>query len=145
MVTREFVTAGKATLTCDNGRGNWYTYKVRHKKANDRYPEMWQVLVLTGPDNTKHYTYLGKLIPDTGEIRLTAGSKLPEDAVPVRVIRWAMAIIYGNGQLPAGYEIHHEGRCGCCNRPLTTPESVASGIGPKCAGRIAVGPNRKAV
>jgi hypothetical protein len=31
-------------------------------------------------------------------------------------------------------EINFEGKCRRCNRDLTTPESVASGIGPTCAG-----------
>ena len=32
-------------------------------------------------------------------------------------------------------EVHFEARCRKCNRELTTPESVQSGIGPICAGR----------
>lgn len=29
----------------------------------------------------------------------------------------------------------HEGACGKCGRPLTTPESIQSGIGPVCSGK----------
>jgi hypothetical protein len=32
--------------------------------------------------------------------------------------------------------VYHEGRCGACGRRLTTPESISSGLGPVCAGRI---------
>jgi Family of unknown function (DUF6011) len=28
-------------------------------------------------------------------------------------------------------------RCGCCSRPLTDPRSVAVGLGPVCAARLA--------
>ena len=34
-----------------------------------------------------------------------------------------------------GYILHTEGRCVRCNRKLTTPESIKTGIGPVCAGR----------
>ena len=33
-------------------------------------------------------------------------------------------------------EVWHEGRCGRCNRALTVPESIASGIGPECAKHV---------
>jgi hypothetical protein len=34
-----------------------------------------------------------------------------------------------------GYELLMETRCRCCNRPLTNPVSIKTGIGPECAGR----------
>jgi len=34
-----------------------------------------------------------------------------------------------------GYRLLWEGRCVRCNRKLTVPESIRSGIGPVCAGR----------
>lgn len=34
-----------------------------------------------------------------------------------------------------GYELLLEGRCVRCNRKLTTPESIRTGIGPECAKR----------
>lgn len=34
-----------------------------------------------------------------------------------------------------GLVYHLEGRCRVCNRPLTNPESIQSGIGPICSGR----------
>lgn len=33
-----------------------------------------------------------------------------------------------------GFRIHQEGHCIRCNRVLTTPASIAAGIGPICAG-----------
>ena len=34
-----------------------------------------------------------------------------------------------------GYTLHLEGRCVRCNRKLTTVQSIASGMGAKCAGK----------
>lgn len=35
----------------------------------------------------------------------------------------------------SGLVYHLEGRCRCCNRALTNPESIKLGIGPICAAR----------
>lgn len=35
----------------------------------------------------------------------------------------------------AGYRLHLAGHCVVCNRKLTHPDSIKSGIGPTCAGR----------
>jgi hypothetical protein len=45
-------------------------------------------------------------------------------------------MVWKNQELPGGYKIHHEGRCGKCGRLLTVPESVETGIGPECAKRM---------
>lgn len=37
----------------------------------------------------------------------------------------------------AQIELWHEGTCGMCNRPLTDPVSIARGIGPECAAKLA--------
>ena len=136
MITAEFVTAGKATFTVESVTGHYYTYRITHKEANGNFSESWLISLLTGPDNTSSYTYLGKLNPSTGAVTLTAGSKFTDNSTPVRVIRWALQIIWGYKELPAGYNIHHEGRCGRCNRLLTVPSSIEGGIGPECAKAI---------
>jgi hypothetical protein len=38
--------------------------------------------------------------------------------------------------IPGMLEIWHEGRCGRCSRKLTVPESLKSGFGPECAGKV---------
>jgi hypothetical protein len=35
-----------------------------------------------------------------------------------------------------GCEVYHEGRCGRCNRKLTVPESIETGLGPECASKL---------
>lgn len=144
MLTKDFVLAGKATFTVDNGKGNWYTYKVTHKKANGRFGDAYFVKLLTGPDNTRDYTYIGMLNSETGVVSLTGKSQMTPDTQPYRVLNWALQLLWHNAPWPAGYEIHHEGRCGRCGRKLTVPESIKTGIGPECAGRMAIAPNRSA-
>lgn len=140
MVGKDFILAGKSIFTCTNGKGSWYTYRVIRKEASERYPRpAYFVGLLTGPDNTKHYSRLGMINPDTGSVRLVTGTKLREDSTAVAVLRWALKLIWTGGKFPEGYDVHHEGYCGRCGRLLTVPESVQSGIGPECAKIMSAG------
>lgn len=139
MLSRQFITAGRAVFTVHNASGEHCTFRVKKSKPRGEYTQpAYFASVLTGPDNESDYTYLGLLDPQTGEVRLTAKSKYSDDSRPVRVLRWAIGRIYHypHEPLPAGYGIHHEGRCGRCNRTLTTPESVDLGIGPECMKKV---------
>jgi len=90
--------------------------------------------LLTGSDNEHNYTYMGLV---NGEaVRVTKASKYAQDSKPVAVLAWALAVVNGKRNLPEGYAIRHEGRCGRCGRTLTVPESIDSGLGPECAGRV---------
>jgi hypothetical protein len=128
----KFFTGGNATFTVDNGQGTHYTFKIRQPKSCDKFFAM----LLTGPDNEHSYTYMGVFEPIFGGIRLTAKSRYNDDSQPVKVLRWAMKHAFGDKLLPDGYAIHHEGKCGCCGRTLTVPESIKRGIGPECWSRI---------
>lgn len=138
MLTRDFILAGKAIFTVSNRVGERYTFRVTHKEGSARYQETWFVALLTGPDNTTSYTYMGMLSPNDGAVHLTRNSRFNDESKPVRVIRWVLEIVWNGGELPAGYKLQHEGRCGKCGRMLTVPESIESGIGPECAKRLAL-------
>jgi len=135
---KSFFMGGNATFTVDNGKGTHYTFKIRQpKKANPRFtgraPHF--VSLLTGPDNVRSYSYLGMLTA-LDDFRLTKASKMNEKSVPVKVICWVLALVATNGSMPEGYKVHHEGKCGCCGRPLTVPESIERGIGPECWAKM---------
>jgi hypothetical protein len=129
---RRFFTAGDAIFTIASHRtGQHFTYKITTKTGNDGRPVSF-VALLTGPDNTSSYTYLGLLDAATGVVRRTAKSRVGEDAPGFKAIAWAMHHLL-NGRALAGADVIHAGRCCRCGRVLTTPESVAAGIGPECA------------
>ena len=127
-----FFSGGNAIFTISNNKGNHYTYKIRKPKFTDNPNPPFFVKLLTGPQNTNDYTYLGISIPQHNEIRLTAKSKYKYDSIPVKVIQWAIKQVADNKPLPEGYAIQHEGRCCRCSKVLTTPESIERGIGPEC-------------
>ena len=131
----KFFTGGNATFTVDNGQGVHYTFKIRQPKQRDERPMPFFASLLTGPDNENSYTYMG-VMDLFGNVRLTAKSRYNEDSTPVKVLRWALKHAFGDRQLPAGYQVRHEGRCGCCGRTLTVPASLATGVGPECAKRL---------
>lgn|SRR5262245_58398548 len=133
MISKDFLYGGHAIFSVENPVGEYFTYRITAPDNQDPQRPIWFVGVLTGPDNTSDYSYLG-LLNDAPRVWTTAKSKFTNDSKPVKVIQWAVKCIF-DGKLPEGYKIHHIGRCGKCGRPLTTPESVESGIGPICAGR----------
>lgn len=133
----EFIRGGHGIFTADNGKGEWFTYKVstpKHLIDPNRRP--YFLSLLTGPDNTSDYTYMGMLDIREGTLRSTRASKVSENAKSWQVALWALDVIYGRLPIKHPYAIRHEGRCGCCGRRLTTPESLIRGIGPECALRI---------
>lgn len=57
--------------------------------------------------------------------------KLSINDTQVKSILWVLNKLVKNiFDIPV--EIHHVGKCGCCGRKLTTPESIKLGLGPIC-------------
>lgn len=130
----DFVLAGNAYFTVSNNQGGHYTFRVRASEDGSR---RYFAQVLIGPDNTNDYVYLGMVVPQSGNVRLTRASRMPEDSKPVRVLRWALARLWAGADFPPGYACDVAGRCGRCGRPLTHPDGVADdgyrlGFGPHC-------------
>jgi hypothetical protein len=137
-----FMLGGSATLTLQAPSGKHYTYKVKEaeRKPDDaaNAPLRWFVGLLSGPDNDSDYTYLGLLentqrSGDVLRFRLTPASRLGGEAAPVVWVRRLIeALVAEDEKRLARGAFYHEGRCGMCNRKLTTPESIKRGIGPVC-------------
>jgi hypothetical protein len=143
-LTKEFVTAGRAVFTLevpptfkmkDTVVKPHYTYRVNFKKGTGQYKDAYFVQLLTGPDNTKSYSYLGMLDAAEGSVRTTAKSCRADNDLSVVLLRRALLRVWASEVHiieKSGFKLHHEGRCGRCGRALTTPESVERGIGPEC-------------
>lgn len=151
MINRAFVLGGNAIFTVElpaewasaNRARPHYTFKVRRREApaGSRFGDTYFINLLTGPDNTGDYTYVGVLDVSTGAIVPTRASRLDSGAVPVRLLARVLNRLWADDYeaiTAAGFAVHHEGRCCRCGRRLTTPESVRTGIGPECA-RVAGG------
>lgn len=120
-----FALAGHAIFTAHNpATGTRFTYKV---SACDEKPGLFFVGILTGPDNTNDYQYLGT-IRDT---QYTHGrkSRIGPEAPSAKAFDWLWR---HRDRLPPSLDLHHEGRCGRCGRTLTTPSSCTRGYGEEC-------------
>jgi hypothetical protein len=116
-----------------------YTFKLLHKEASAQWPECWMVFLMTGPDNYADFSYMGKLDTRSGAVLLTKKSCVGPNAWPKLILERVIACALANqlDKIEAnGWGVLHEGRCCVCGRRLTVPESIESGIGPECAGRI---------
>ena len=134
VAARAFMTAGNSTVTMVSTKtGTRFTYRIR---ANDD-GDVFFVSLLRGADNTADYSYLGRI---DQQARFWAGRKTPKpgDTGPTApsslAFKWAWERLC-KGVMLDSLEIWHEGRCGRCNRKLTVPSSIASGLGPECAGK----------
>jgi hypothetical protein len=95
MVTRSFLTAGRAIFTVEpppglvsQGCRAHYTFQIRRKEVSGRWREpAWFASLLTGPENTRNFTYLGKLNTETGEVHLTQASRFNDQTWPVWILR----------------------------------------------------------
>lgn len=134
---RRFITAGKAIFTIV-GQSTRYTFKIDRKdpELGSRFTEpAYFIAYLAGPDNTADYQYCGLLDSRTGQIRLTAKSRVTQQSTIVLAFNWTIGRIWrGIDITPARF--YHVGRCGRCGRALTVPASIESGLGPECAGKL---------
>lgn len=133
-----FLMAGNAYFTVrSQATGTRYTYRVSRAEDNPSYPGSvtYFVNLLTGPENTEEYTYVG--IIGNGIFRLTRKSRYTGEAKPVKAFQWVYEHLIRR-QMPPKSELWHEGRCGRCGRKLTVPESIEAGIGPECAAIMGV-------
>lgn len=134
----DYVLGGRSLFTLVNtASGNHRTYRVSAPYDEERddddpkRPERYFVRVKTGEE----FQYMGMIDGRTLQFRLTRASKMNADSPSVlgfTVLLWNLQ----HGKFPRNSEFWHSGSCGVCGRTLTNPESIESGIGPYCAGRI---------
>jgi len=133
----QFIQAGNAVFTLVSKKtGARFTYKVTESDDG----KLFFVGVLTGPDNTSDYSYLG--IIRAGVFMQTAKSRIWPGAPSYDAFAWFWKQL-DKPALPDTLEVWHEGRCGRCGRPLTVPESIERGIGPECASKVGLGKLRE--
>lgn len=69
-----------------------------------------------------------------GHYRIARGA-LPREHEAARGFQWFWQVALQSDAAFRQVTVTHDGRCGVCGRRLDTPESVARGLGPVCAGR----------
>lgn len=115
---------GKVTVV-NPASGDHRTFRVKTQPVDSGFAPGKRVLsLLVGPDNQNDYKGFGFV---DGESVILWRSKRTGDFPK-------FANILQNPQKFEGrLEYKFETRCRVCNRPLTNPASIESGIGPTCA------------
>lgn len=91
--------------------------------------------VMVGSDNENDFAFAGTLRGT--ELKLSAKAKAPRERADFakKVLDWTLRAAEA-GDLKT-VRCLHEGRCARCGRKLTVPESIDSGLGPECRGKVA--------
>ena len=131
-----FLLAGNAVVTFQSRKTeNRFTYRIRlaPARSGDTGVPPHFVSVLTGSNNDGDYTYLGCVFD---RVKYVHGkkSRIAPDAPSAVAFSWVWARLT-EGRMPETLAVYHEGRCGRCGRRLTTPESIATGLGPVCVNK----------
>ena len=124
-----YLFAGNATFTIESTKVNQrYTYKIYQRK-NENICSRYLIYRLYGPDNENDYRYIGLIYNDTGNITWASAHK----GMDLKMLSAFLQIVKDPEQpWPDTCHFYMSGRCACCGRKLTTPESVELGIGPTC-------------
>ena len=109
--------------------GDHRTFRVRTQDKDAEFaPGKRIVGLLTGSDNETDYTSFAWADPEGVKVwKRLRGTEFETFA--------AMLDDLPEHEAAGRVTVLAETTCRCCNRPLTNPESVLSGIGPICAGR----------
>ena len=141
---KKFIVGGKAIITLESRKtGSWFTYRIKRAKKDDKNSPFF-VSVLTGCDNESAYTYMGTIFINNDKLsfRLTKNSKIREEATSYKAFNFFFNLLM-NDKIHPEMVVYHRGICCVCGRPLTTPDSLISGIGPICEGRMIKSKNIK--
>ncbi len=119
--------------------GDYRTFRLRTQKEEARFAPGERILsLLTGSDNENSYTGIGfvrdRELRTWSRVAGTQFTTLGQMFMLVVLNEVAPAKLGGSWQ--DHYEVMHAGTCVRCNRKLTRPESIESGIGPECASRM---------
>lgn len=115
------------TITVKNPEtGKHRTFRIKTVKKGGLKGQRI-VELMTGSDNRNDFHGFGFITQDGQVQNWQKKSTL--------IFRQLGRIVANPGKYP-GLEYKFEGKCRVCNRKLTVPASIDSGIGPVCAGRL---------
>jgi len=109
--------------------GKHRTFQIRTQKTDASFAPGARILsLLSGPNNGSDYTSIG-IVKDDGNV--TMWKKHRESSLMNKYVDMVMNPV----KYASKVEYLWEGKCRCCNRKLTSPESIKSGVGPICGGK----------
>ena len=111
------------------------TIRIRTQPDNAQFAAGERIIsLLVGPDNERSYKGFG-FVKDDGRIIVWRKFRSGVPGQPSIHEKLALMVQYPEHYEALGVQYLFSTCCRRCNRLLTTPESIESGIGPICAGR----------
>jgi hypothetical protein len=118
---RDYILGGNATFTLVSRKtGERLTFRVRH------WEDQRFTVFLRG-HGERNWNYLG-MINRERMFYTTKKSRFPATSPEVLGFSW----LWRNADTLKQAEFLPSGKCCCCGRQLTTPYSIAKGLGPDC-------------
>lgn len=145
------------TYTVQHEKHGHFTVKL-YTKTNGELQGRRILALLVGPDNRTDYRGVAFWDDDAKRAHVWKRFKGPDSHFPIdgnhwqkrgwsaieqKLAIWSDLALRGTTEerhgfwYGEGYRLLLEGRCVRCNRKLTHPESIRTGIGPECANRTA--------
>jgi hypothetical protein len=138
---RNYLFAGKAEFTLQsNVTGKHYTYRVLSKTEEPNYPVKF-LYVLSGSNNDSDWSYAGtvRMLKNNPSHEIsyntTPKAQFTRTSPAIIALRWLIWKLNKN-ELSPDLSFLHSGKCSACGRKLTDPESIRSGMGKICRGRL---------
>jgi len=122
--------------TIESPSGEHRTFRIWTQTADAKFAAGKRVVgLLTGPNNQSDYEGFA-FVDDFGITvwRSKRGTEEPSFFERVAAVLWSMATEGEDSKwVGLGMSLLLDSRCLRCNRPLTAPLSIRTGIGPDCA------------
>ena len=117
------------TITAESCTGEHRTFRIKTQAKDAKFAPGQRILsLLIGQDNVSDFKSFAFVRDDRICVwKKFRGTKFETLAKVVQDQDYFVQKF--------GFVYHSEGACRVCNRKLTTPDSVSSGIGPICATR----------
>lgn len=134
----KFMLAGMSEFILISGKtGKRLVYKLDKKESNkSKDGEKQYVYWLNTAEKNGTMIYAGVLFFDSNDSKFKFGKgargNLTNDDIRVKSILYVLNALQ-KGKTDINVTVMHTGKCGKCGKKLTDPESIAIGLGPKCA------------
>ena len=122
------IASHNGKITIASPTGNHRTFSIKTQKVDSNFaPGKRVVALLNGPDNQSDYCGFGFISNNGQDINVW---KKKQGGI---FDQYAKMLLNPDKYQELGAEYLFSGTCRMCNRELTVPSSIESGIGPICA------------
>lgn len=134
---RTFILAGNAVFTLTRPDGTHYTYRVYKARPYKSFTrETWFVSLGTNYHDSISLGRLKRAVLTEHPVYGNSNSRMTGSASEATFLCFWDALDSLTGVGATQIRLQHAGRCCCCGRELTNPESIDLGIGPECREKV---------